>query len=176
MNDVLFETDRLIVRRFQASDVYDFNEYARVPGVGESAGWLPHQSLEESKMILDKFIDNPFQFAIVYKSNNKVIGSISLNDKEVSKQLFGDDTKELGYVLSKEYWGQRLMREVVVAMIDCAFNEFGLDKLAVCHFIENTQSKSVILNAGFKYVTQNEEYSDILSESRVLDYYILQNS
>jgi len=36
------ETFRLLVRPFEMGDLNDFYEYAKVPGVGEGAGWLPH--------------------------------------------------------------------------------------------------------------------------------------
>lgn len=46
------ETDRLILRAWQDTDVNDFYEYASVEGVGEMAVWKHHtQFLIKSKMI-----------------------------------------------------------------------------------------------------------------------------
>ena len=56
ISSVRLTTARLILRPFEQKDLIDFNEYARVEGVGQMAGWLPHQSMEESAAILSMFI------------------------------------------------------------------------------------------------------------------------
>jgi len=38
---VVLETERLVLRSWQESDLHDLFAYASVPGVGEMAGWLP---------------------------------------------------------------------------------------------------------------------------------------
>ena len=45
ISSVRLTTARLILRPFEQKDLTDFNEYARVDGVGQMAGWLPHQSM-----------------------------------------------------------------------------------------------------------------------------------
>lgn len=48
------------------------------------------------------------QFALVLKSNNKVIGSVELMDckkERYSNLVIPDRAKEIGAVLSKDYWG-----------------------------------------------------------------------
>ncbi len=57
ITDAYLETKDLILRPFELSDLQDFNEYARVPGAGEMAGWIHHKSMEESKEILEMFIE-----------------------------------------------------------------------------------------------------------------------
>jgi [ribosomal protein S5]-alanine N-acetyltransferase len=53
---VKLETERLTLVPFKEEFLNDFYEYAKVPGVGECAGWPHHKSIEESKKILDIFI------------------------------------------------------------------------------------------------------------------------
>ncbi len=67
------------------------------------------------------------------------------------------------------------MGEAVECMINYTFNELRLDKLSVCHFLTNTQSKSVILRAGFEYYTQIEEYIKSLNETKTLVFYVMNN-
>ena len=74
INEMQIETERLLLRSFRKSDLEDLYEYAKVLGVGEMAGWKHHESIEESKLILNRFIENDKTFAIVLKSENKVIG------------------------------------------------------------------------------------------------------
>ncbi len=52
ISNVVLKTERLILRPFTLEDLNDFYEYARVDGVGQMAGWIPHQNIEKSKQIL----------------------------------------------------------------------------------------------------------------------------
>ena len=157
---ITIKTRRLTLRPFCQDDLDDFYEYAKVDGVGQMAGWLPHKSLEESKDILDIFIAGKNQFALVY--NNKVIGSIGIekyNEKELDEfsSLKG---REVGYVLSKDYWGQGLMSEAIKGVVKYLFEEVKLDFIAGSFFKRNIRSKRVQEKNGFKF------YKDIIYETR----------
>ena len=152
--NIVIETERLILRAFRSTDLHDFNAYASVPGVGEAAGWPHHRSVEATKLILDSFLQKKENFAIYHKADKKVIGSLGMrlawsskNDKY--KHL---KAKELGYVLSKDYWGRGLVPEAVNAVVDYAFNVMGLDAVCTAHFGENLQSRRVAEKCGFTYV------------------------
>ena len=54
---LILETPRLRLRPWRMEDLADFNRYASVDGVGQMAGWAPHRSMEESRKILQMFID-----------------------------------------------------------------------------------------------------------------------
>ena len=78
VTNIRIETPRLILRPWRQSDLDDFYEYASVDGVGQMAGWMPHESVQKSQMILDLFIREKKTFALEYKENGKVIGSLGL--------------------------------------------------------------------------------------------------
>lgn len=152
INNTIIETERIILRAFKEEDLNDFYEYASVEGVGEMAGWLHHKSISESKKILEMFITHDKTFAIVYKENNKVIGSIGIEEYEMEDKLSEFNNyrgREIGFVLSKDYWGRGLMPETVKAVIDYLFNKLDLDFLLCGHFNYNTQSKRVQEKCGF---------------------------
>jgi RimJ/RimL family protein N-acetyltransferase len=46
----------------------------------------------------------------------------------------------MGYVLSRQYWGQGLMPEAVRAMIAFGFEKMGLNRLEARCITENTAS------------------------------------
>ena len=79
---VRIETNRLVLRGFRGEDLHDFYDYAKIEGVGECAGWSHHKSIDESREILSKFIESKNVFAIVDKSNEKVIGSVGIKDPD----------------------------------------------------------------------------------------------
>ncbi len=147
------ETERLILRAFEEKDLDDFYEYAKVEGVGEMAGWYHHKNKEESLFILNMFIEGDKTFALCLKENNKVIGSIGVEQYGLEDKLsefFDYQGREIGYVLSKDYWGQGLMVEAVSAVITYLFEDCDLDFLTCGYFVFNRQSKRVQEKLGFK--------------------------
>lgn len=153
INGLTIETERLLLRPFEPADLYDFNEYASVEGVGEMAGWIHHQSIEKTQEILEHFIAEDKTFAIVLKENSKVIGSLGIEKygmEEALTEFNGYKGRELGYVLSKEYWGKGIMPEAVGSVIDYLFNDLNFDFLTCGYYDFNNQSKRVQEKCGFK--------------------------
>lgn len=170
------ETERLILRPFECGDLEDFFAYASVPGVGEMAGWPHHETIETSKMILKDFMDNKNVFALYHKADRKVIGSLGFHDSWANHDDQYRDKRicEIGYVLSKAYWGQALMPEAVKAAMDYGYNEMNLDIIAVCHFTDNMQSRRVIEKSGFLPVSTGifhaKQLGKDLEEIRYMKY------
>ena len=153
INGLVIETERLLLRPFVPSDLCDFYEYASVEGVGEMAGWKHHESIEKSQEILDVFIKEDKTFAIVLKENNKVIGSLGIEKYGMEHALTEFDGyigREIGYVLSKSYWGKGLMPEAVSAVIRHLFDDLHFDFLLCGYYDFNKQSKRVQEKCGFK--------------------------
>ena len=164
INGIVIETQRLILRPFKQSDLDDFYEYASVDGVGEMAGWKHHEGKDESQSILDLFINEDKTFAIVLKENNKVIGSLGVEEygmEQALSEFFDYQGREIGYVLSKDYWGKGLMPEAVKAAIDYLFNVQKLDFLTCGYYEFNNQSKKVQEKCGFK------PYRKLVMETRL---------
>ena len=160
VTDIRIETERLILRAWQESDLNDFYEYARVDGVGQMAGWLPHDSVETSKSILESFITHRKTFALELKESGKVIGSLGLESRQEVDTLNGFG-REIGYVLSKDYWGRGLMPEAVTAVIDYCFRELKFDFLVCGHFVKNHQSRRVVEKCGFRF------YKEVQHENKI---------
>ena len=152
ITNVVLTTERLTLRPWKESDLNDFYEYASVDGVGQMAGWIPHRNVEESRRILSSFMKQKKTFALEYKG--KVIGSLGVEaySEENYPELDALQGREIGYVLSRAYWGQGLMPEAVKAVIDWLFNEEELDFIIVGHFDRNTQSRRVVQKCGFRYM------------------------
>ena len=155
ISNVTLETDRLILRAFTQDDLNDFFAYASVPGVGEMAGWPHHENIETTKTILDMFIEKKNVFAIYHKEARRVIGSFGFHDSWANYAPEYKDKRlcEIGYVLSKDFWGQGLMPEAVKAAVKYAFDQMNLDYIGVCHFTDNLQSRRVIEKCGFSPVS-----------------------
>lgn len=176
LTNIVLETERLIIRAWKETDLEDFYEYAKVDGVGQMAGWNPHQSIQESKTILEMFIKGKNEFALELKENHKVIGSLGLEKMSLSLGGEYDNLagREIGYVLSKAYWGRGLMPEAVKAVIAYCFQNEKYDYLICSHSVTNNQSKRVIEKCGFRFV---KESSRVMAngEEHLSLYYVLDN-
>ena len=161
ISNVILETDRLILRAWEITDLDDFFEYASVEGVGEKAGWEHHKSKDKSLEILKMFIEEKKVFAIVLKENQKVIGSIGIEElsEELDKDLDNLVGRELGYVLNKDYWNKGIMKEAISKVVDYCFNTLKLNFLMASYFNHNIASKKVLENLNFKF------YKDIIIET-----------
>ncbi len=151
IGNVTLHTKRLTLSPWRESDLHDLYEYARVDGVGQMAGWKPHENIEESQMILRMFIDGRKAFALEYQG--KVIGSLGIEEyNEDHFPEFKDlKAREIGYVLSRDFWGQGLMPEAVREVIRYLFEDVGLDVIFCGHFLRNRQSQRVQEKCGFRH-------------------------
>ena len=159
------ETERLILRDWEETDLDDFFEYAKVEGVGEMAGWPHHENIEVSEKILRDFIAKGDVYAIVLKENNKVIGSLRIHNRTPDTGYKAAIQREIGYVVSKTYWGLGIAPEAAKAAIRYAFEEINVDVLWCGHFTTNYQSQRVIEKSGFVF------YKDGLYEAKALNQF-----
>ena len=174
ITNIKVETARLLLRPWREGDVRDLYEYASIEGVGEMAGWKHHASIEESEEILKSFIEEKNVLAVEYKANGKVVGSLGLHPSWASGNSAYQmlRVKEIGYVLSKAYWGRGLMPEAMGALVKFCFEEFRLDALTCSHFIHNRQSARVIEKCGFTFVRQGEYVAKQLNQRFITREYI----
>ena len=151
ISNITLTTQRLTLRPWRLTDVDDLYEYASVDGVGQMAGWKPHENKEESLDILHCFIDGKKTFALEYEG--KVIGSLGIEtyNEEKFPEFADKRCREIGYVLSKDYWGRGLMPEAVKRVIRYLCEEVGLDVIFCGHFMSNPQSARVQAKCGFHH-------------------------
>ena len=145
------ETDRLILRRFRSEDAEDmYANWASDPEVTRFLTWPTHSSVDVTKAILSDWIPRYedggyFNWAMEYKDTGKVIGNIS-----VVRLIESIDAGEMGYCMSRAYWGQGLMPEALSAVMDHLFDVVGLNRVAACHDANNPKSGRVMEKAEMK--------------------------
>lgn len=166
----ILETERLILRLWQETDASDMFEYASDPRVGPNAGWPVHENIETSKRIIDGFIKKKDVYAIVLKSENKVIGSLGVHDRTPDESVMNLKQREIGYVLNPQYWGQGIMPEAVKCVIKYGFEELALDLIWCCHFDFNENSKRVIEKCGFNHQFTRNKTLPLLDDKEVANH------
>ena len=165
----VIETPRLLLRPFQDADAADVYRYAQDPAVGPVAGWPPHQSVEESREIIRTVFSAPDIFAMELKETSAVIGSVGFVGSHPAGEHCPDD--ELGYVLSRQYWGRGLMPEAAQAVLRYGFER--LHRVWCAHYAGNWRSAAVIRKCGFRYQFSRPTEVTLLGETRQTYFYVL---
>jgi len=171
MQQERIETEKLILRRWQESDLQDFNEYGSQPYVALRTGYDTHTSLENSKEILEKFITDETKWAIELKENGKAIGGIGLEIRNKEREDIIKREREIGYTMNEKYHGHGYATEAARAMLEYGFTGLGLFIIRISHCESNDQSRRVIEKCGFKFdgVTR---YRDVWKWDGVLHHFL----
>lgn len=142
------ETERLILRMWERRDARQLYDYAKDPDVGPHAGWKPHESILESRMIIDSLFRTKETWAIVEKETGSIVGSIGFEPDKYRPQI---KSREMGYSLAKSRWGRGYMTEAASKLIEYAFEQLHLEVLMIRTSEANRRSQRVIEKSGFTY-------------------------
>lgn len=155
------ETKRLVLRRYNESDIDAFYEilhddrlhkYIPFPDLTKD------EELEYIKKCMDEADDSKYEkWAIVLKVNNVTIGNISVNT--VNKK---HNYCNVGYVVRCDYWGNGYAGEALKTVSDYLLDSGYYLVECSCNEL-NTQSSKAMIKAGFKkdgYIANRRKNSD----------------
>jgi RimJ/RimL family protein N-acetyltransferase len=146
------ETQRLILRRFRLEDAEDmYHNWASDPEVTRYLTWPVHASVEVTKSLLADWVaryedGGTFNWVMEDKETGKAIGNIS-----VVKLNERTEAADMGYCMSRAYWGRGLMPEALTAVINYLFDVVGLNRIAACHDVNNPKSGRVMAKASMTF-------------------------
>lgn len=142
------KTERLRLRKVKPTDAEAiFHEYAQDPEVTKYVSWQAHQSLDETRdyvrsCLLAWETGKAFNWVIEHRQENRLMGMIIAR--------VDPEKWELGFVLSRRYWGEGYMTEAVKAVVDWAQRRGGIYRVwAVCD-VDNLASARVMEKAGMQ--------------------------
>ena len=85
-----------------------------------------------------------YHWAIVWRETGVVIGDISVPTADMRSQW-----AEVGYCLSRAFWGRGIMTEALSAVIDFLIGKVGFLRIEAKHATENVASGRVMEKCGF---------------------------
>jgi len=139
------ETSRLLLRPITLADAEDMFEYASDE---EMATYVfpVHHNLEETRIsIANYFLYEPLgKYGIELKENGKLIGAIDLRVDSKNKNA------ELGYSLSRKYWGQGIVPEACEKLLELGFEKLELLHIFAKYDEDNPKSGRVMDKIGLK--------------------------
>src|SRR3989339_782689 len=134
--------EKTFLKKVNTLDVSRYLGVVPYPYSIKDAKWFINKCLKDAK----KENRESYELAIELKSENKIIGVISL-----TKVSDFHKTATLGYWLAKDYWRNGIMKEACIEIINFGFSKLKLRRLNVRAYKENIPSNSLIKKLGFNY-------------------------
>lgn len=148
------ETERLILREVEESDLQNFYELDSDPEVHRYLGNQPVKNLAESaamiKDIRQQYQDNGIgRLAVIDKVNQAFLGwSFLKYEKGIREYPYYD----IGYRFKKAYWGKGFATETALASLKYGFEELNLSDIYGAADIENIASNKILQKIGLCFV------------------------
>ena len=144
----IIEHERLILRPPRLEDAETiFESYSQDPEVTRYMVWLPHDSIEDTRVFLERCLNcwksgSAFPWVMELKSDRTLLGMVEM-------RLSGF-MADFGYGIARRYWGNGYTPEAVKALVQWALDQEEIFRVwAVCD-LENTASARVLEKAGLE--------------------------
>ena len=166
------ETDRLILRNWDKNDIMDLIEGLNNINVSKWLSLVPYPYLKENaehwinyciKNALENY-NNGYEFAIELKSENKVIGGVSISVINKTHRTAGG-----GIWINEKYYGNGYGKEAFAEKIRFSFEDLGLRKLENGFFDGNESSKKMQLKFGYKIEGKRRKKYICMADNEIKD-------
>ncbi|SCY45940.1 GNAT family N-acetyltransferase [Alkaliphilus peptidifermentans] len=160
----ILETERLIMREFDESDLCEYIELISDENVYKWLGNRKQKTSEEARNTINYFIKEFSKngigvFAVISKESKKLIGQVGV------KYINELDATEYLYALDYREWNKGYATEIGKNFIQYYRTKFPNKKLVAIVYPDNIQSKKVLSKLNFEFKGQKEIF-----ETK-LDYY-----
>ena len=162
---MIIETERLILRPFTKNDYLDVFEYLKEPLVNCFMCMKLNSTDDAIKLMEDRSKDKNLCFAIVLKSENKVIGEIDAHaesNNPIENSVL--DTYSPCWMLNKHYHGKGYAYEAAKAFFDYLFNELGARRIYAYTEDYNISSQKLCKKLGMRKEGEYLEFVSFVSD------------
>ena len=157
------ETERLLLRKLQLGDVYEY--YERLFGDADVSRYMlfePHQSIMESLESVQRKLaryeeGNYYCWGVELKEEGGLMGLVELLqfDEQANSCSFV-------YMLGCNYWNQGYGTELLKAVFRFAFDELEVERILAEPMTKNVASGKAMVKAGMKLIgTEEEKYEKL---------------
>lgn len=145
----MIETERMILREVTNEDADDMFKYLSDPDVVKHMGLAVFQTVEDVwdeigwyRSILEN--GTGIRWGITLKDSGKVIGSCGFLN-----MLAKHYRAEVGFELSKDYWGKGIASEALEAVVKYGYHHFPLERIEALIEPANLPSQKLVEKLGF---------------------------
>lgn len=142
------ETDRLVIRKVERGDAAFMLDLLNQPSFIQFIGDRGVRTLDDARIYIEEralagYEKNGFgPFAVAIKSSGQVVGIVSLLDRD---EL---DDVDVGFAFLPDVWRQGFAYEASAAVIEFAFTELGLRRIAAVTQPDNVGSIKTLEKLG----------------------------
>ncbi|AIQ53179.1 GNAT family N-acetyltransferase [Paenibacillus sp. FSL R7-0331] len=145
------QTERLILRKMKLSDSASLFKIWSNPEVTEfmniNTFTDESQAVEMIEILNNLSLENrAIRYSIVEMESNRIIGSCGYNAIDSSNAK-----AEIGYDISKDYWGKGYAPEAIQSLMDYAFNILKFNRIEAKVEPENNNSMKVLQKLNFTF-------------------------
>jgi [ribosomal protein S5]-alanine N-acetyltransferase len=152
---MVLETERLVVRNWQQSDVNHYLVLAH--DVGYNCFSLPgrflvhspdeaHEKVRERMRLFDE--RKLGKFPLFLRATGEFIGTCGMEPFD----LKGQSEVELGYRLCLNFWGRGYAKEAATAILSYGFGDLKLARIMAFVLPQNKASVRILDQLGFRYL------------------------
>lgn len=151
LKNTSLETERIILRNIEESDLDDFFYYRSNPELAEYQSWNPfnrNQALEYILRYRALKLGTRGEWAmlgIFHKADNLIIGDVSLKVNSEEPRNGG-----IGCTISKDYHRRGLAKEAISLIFDYAFDNLKMHRIIGITDTRNSSSIQLMLSLGMK--------------------------
>ena len=149
MDNIIIETERLLLREFNATDAPSFFDLNNHEEVMRFTGGVVFKNLEESEALIANYTHYQVygygRWTVVEKKSNDVLGWCGL------KYHPEEGYVDLGYRIHYKYWGNGFGTEAAQACLDYGFETLGIKEVVGRISMENKASIRVLEKIGMKF-------------------------
>lgn len=149
---MLLETERLLLRPFQPSDLDSFVAYRSDPEVARYQGWDAPYSAEKAAAFITKMqkaspetSGDWYQFAVELRQNNAMIGDCAFHTLAEDKRQ-----AEIGFSFARSYQGVGYATESIERLLVYLFRDLALHRVTAICDVENTASARLMARVGMR--------------------------
>lgn len=148
---IQLETKNLILKPVDMSDkefIYKHFSNSDVCRFLLDADDLPCTDMKEAEALIDLYMTpaprRHNRWVIIRKSDTVPIGTCGYHNWDIHNNIC-----EIGYDLSREYWGKGYMMEALHRALRVGFENMGLNRIQAFVYVQNTRSVNLLLRLGF---------------------------
>ncbi len=153
MDTPVLITERLILRKFEESDLEAVYKIYSDTEVNKFLPWFPLKTIGETKVFYEAHLVSrynqkcAYHYAVCLKKDNYPIGYVNVG---------ADDSYDFGYGICKEFWHKGIASEAGKAVVE-QLKKDNIPYITATHDVNNPRSGGVMKRLGMKYQYSYEE-------------------
>lgn len=159
------------IRNFETTDWEQFFKLVQDRQNHELAGLEYTDDSDFGHDLLDMYRRRAGAYVIALKDTDEMIGIIELNKRGESEGLLA--TREIGFVVGKEYRQQGFAKEAIQLLRDYSFNELDLTELWASTEADNVAPQKLLESLEFKYMYEADQTLPYTGQHNLIKYYLL---